>query len=197
MHTYRTMMAGRTKENNDNRVAGHQQREMQKWGAISEALTIGGRNMSPFGMRGNKIGDGASIGLTLQHGGNFIRWAGQGHAVIKGAGGRTKNIEEYYNDLNKSWGTYTQNMYGLHGDFATAQIDTAKAYANHTAGGINQAAALEGQANLVTYEGAVGAAKEVRDASVQAAQLRAVAAVMSAMGHNIARSSEQGMALRY
>jgi hypothetical protein len=29
-------MAGRTKENNDNRVAAHQQREMQKWGAIGE-----------------------------------------------------------------------------------------------------------------------------------------------------------------
>ncbi len=197
MHTYRTMMAGRTKENNDNRVAGHQQREMQKWGAISEALTIGGRNMSPFGMGGNKIGDGAFIGLTIQHGGNFIRWLGQGQAVIKGAGGRTKNIEEYYNDLNKSWGTYTKNMYGLHGDFANAQIDTAKAYANQTAGGVNQAAALERQANLFTYEGAVGAAKEVRDASLQAAQLRAVAALMSAMGHNIARSAEQGMALRY
>jgi hypothetical protein len=197
LHTYRTMMAGRTKENNDNRVAGHQQREMQKWGAIGEAFSIGGRNMNPLGRGGNKIGDGAFIGLTLQHGGNLIRWAGQGHAVIKGAGERTKNIEEYYNDMNKSWGTYTQNMYGLHGDFADAQMGAAKAYANQTAGGINQAAALERQANLVTYEGAVGAAKEVRDASVQAAQLRAVTAVMSAMGHNIARSAEQGMALRY
>jgi hypothetical protein len=28
-------------------------------------------------------------------------------------------------------------------------------------------------------------------------QLRAVAAVMSAMGHNIARNAEQGMTLRY
>jgi hypothetical protein len=197
MQNYRTMMAGRTKENNDNRIAGHQQLEMQKWGAISEAFITGGRNMSPLGTGGSKIGDGAFIGLTLQHGGNLVRYKGQGQAVIKGAGERTKNIEEYYNDLNKSWDTYTQNMYGLHGGFANAQIDAANAYANRTAGGINQAARLERQANLVTYEGAVGAAKEVRDASVQAAPLRAVAAVMSAMGHNIARNAEQGMTLRY
>jgi hypothetical protein len=153
--------------------------------------------MSPLGRGGDKIGDGAFIGLTLQHGGNFARWWYQGQAVIKGAGGRTKNIEEYYNDVNKSWGTYTQSMYGLHGDFAKAQIGAAENYANRTAGGVNKAAALERQANLVTYEGAVGAAKEVRDASVQAAQLRAVAAVMSALGHNIARNAEQGMTLRY
>jgi hypothetical protein len=38
IYTYRTMMAGRTKESNGNRVAAHQQREMQKWGAIGEAL---------------------------------------------------------------------------------------------------------------------------------------------------------------
>jgi hypothetical protein len=31
-------------------------------------------------------------------------WWYQGQAVIKGAAGRTKNIEEYYNDVNKSWG---------------------------------------------------------------------------------------------
>jgi hypothetical protein len=197
MQTYRTMMAARTKENNDNRVAAHQQREMQKYGAIGEALTIGGRNMSPLGRGGDKIGDGAFIGLTLQHGGNFARWWYQGQAVIKGAGGRTKNIEGYYNDVNKSWGTYTQNMYGLHGDLAKAQIGAAEAYANRTAGGVNNAAGLERQANLVTYEGAVGAAKEVRDASLQAAQLRAIAAVMSAVGHNIARNAEQGMTLRY
>ncbi|MBO0783862.1 MAG: hypothetical protein J2P37_34075, partial [Ktedonobacteraceae bacterium] len=119
MQTYRTMMAARTKENSDNRVAAHQQLGMQKWGAIGEALSIGGRNMSPLGMGGGKIGDGAFIGLALQHYGNYFRWLGQGQAVIKGASERTGNIEEYYSDLNKSWGTYTQNMYGLHGDFAT------------------------------------------------------------------------------
>jgi hypothetical protein len=197
MQTYRSLMAARTKEGNENRIAGHQQLDMQKWSAIGETFSIGGRSMNPFGASGDKMGDGAFIGLTLQQGGNFARWWFQDKAVIKGAGDRTKNIEGYYNDLNKSLGTYTQNMYGVHGDFAKAQKDAATAYANNTAGGINRAATLERQANQVAYDGALGAAREVRDASVQAAQLRAVAAVMSAMGHNIARNAEQGMTLRY
>jgi hypothetical protein len=197
MQSYRSLMAARTKENNDNRIAGHQQLDMQTWGAYGEAFTTAGRNMSPFGMGGGKIGDGAFIGLLLQHGGNLIRYRGQGQAVIDGAGKRTKNIQEYYDDVNKSLGTYTENMYGVHGNFANAQIDAATAYANTAAGGINRAATLKGQANQVTYDGAVFAAREVRDASMTAAQLRAVAAVMSAVGHNVARNAEQGMTLRY
>jgi hypothetical protein len=131
-------------------------------------------------------------------------------AVAEGGEERAKNIWNYYTGERNEKGeyvsgkgaywsldTYTQNMYGVHGNFEKAQIDAANTYANKTAGGINQAAALERQANLVTYQGASKAAREVLDASTVSAQLRAVASVASAVGHNVARNAEQGMALRY
>jgi hypothetical protein len=64
-------------------------------------------------------------------------------------------------------------------------------------GGINQGYQLDLQANRINYEGAVSAAAQVRDASFEAARLRAVASVVSAVGHNIARVMEQGLTLRY
>jgi hypothetical protein len=53
------------------------------------------------------------------------------------------------------------------------------------------------QANTVSYNGAVSAATQVRDASFEAARLRALSSVVSAVGHNVARDMEQGLALRY
>ncbi len=64
-------------------------------------------------------------------------------------------------------------------------------------GGHNQAYSLNLQANRITYDGAVKAATQVRDASFEAARLRALSSVVSAVGHNIARDMEQGLALRY
>jgi len=49
----------------------------------------------------------------------------------------------------------------------------------------------------MTYDGAVKAATQVRDASFEAARLRALSTVVSAVGHNIARGMEQGLALGY
>jgi hypothetical protein len=53
------------------------------------------------------------------------------------------------------------------------------------------------QANKITLDGAVTAATQVRDASFEAARLRALSTVVSAVGHNVARDMEQGVALRY
>jgi hypothetical protein len=64
-------------------------------------------------------------------------------------------------------------------------------------GGINQGYQLDLQANRINYEGAVKAAAQVRDASFEAARLRALSTVISAVGHNVARDMEQGLALRY
>jgi len=64
-------------------------------------------------------------------------------------------------------------------------------------GGVNQGYRLDLQANMKTTVGAVTAAKQVRDASFDAARLRALSTVVSAVGHNVARDMEQGLALRY
>jgi hypothetical protein len=64
-------------------------------------------------------------------------------------------------------------------------------------GGVNQGYHLDLQANWKTYDGTVKAAKQVRDASFEAARLRALSTVVSGVGHNVARDMEQGLALRY
>jgi hypothetical protein len=66
-----------------------------------------------------------------------------------------------------------------------------------TVGGYNQAYGLNLQGNRINYEGAVKAAAQARDATIEAAKLRAVVAVVSSVGHNIARDMEQGVTLRY
>jgi len=64
-------------------------------------------------------------------------------------------------------------------------------------GGYNQAYNLNLRANAANYTGAVKAAGQARDAAIEAARLRAVAAVIGSVGQNIARDLEQGMTLRY
>jgi hypothetical protein len=64
-------------------------------------------------------------------------------------------------------------------------------------GGYNQAYKMNIQANAMNARGAIKAATQVRDAAIEAARLRAVASVVSALGHNIARNIEQGLTLRY
>ena len=64
-------------------------------------------------------------------------------------------------------------------------------------GGVNQGYRLDLQANRINYDGAVKAATQVRVASFEAARLRALSTVVSAVGHNVARDMEQGLALRY
>jgi hypothetical protein len=64
-------------------------------------------------------------------------------------------------------------------------------------GGVNQGYNLDLQANRMTFDGAFKAATQVRDASFEAARLRALSTVVSAVGHNVARDMEQGLALRY
>jgi hypothetical protein len=66
-----------------------------------------------------------------------------------------------------------------------------------TTGGYNQAYNLNLQANAVNAAGAIKAATQTRDAAIEAARLRAVASVVSSLGHNIARNIEQGLTLRY
>lgn len=66
-----------------------------------------------------------------------------------------------------------------------------------TIGGINQASALERQANRVSYDGSMRAAFQTRETTFEAARLRALSSVISAVGHNLARDAEYGLTLRY
>jgi hypothetical protein len=99
-------------------------------------------------------------------------------------------------------------MTEAHRGYAQGQISAANAGAGQAAGGVNrgtavtiggvnQAAALERQANRVVYDGSVKAATQARDATFEAARLRALASVISAVGHNVARDAEYGLTLRY
>jgi hypothetical protein len=89
------------------------------------------------------------------------------------------------------------NLTGAANEGAAISAGGAKDGYNIAVGGYNQAYKLNLQANAVNYAGAVKAAGQVRDASVEAAKLRAAAAVIGSVGHNIARDMEQGMTLRY
>jgi hypothetical protein len=95
-----------------------------------------------------------------------------------------------------------------HQGYAQGQISAANAGAGQatagvnrgtsvTIGGINQAAALERQANKVSFDGSVKAATQARDSAFEAARLRTLASVISAVGHNVACDAEYGLTLRY
>jgi hypothetical protein len=64
-------------------------------------------------------------------------------------------------------------------------------------GDVNQGHRLDLRANKIIYDGVVTAATQVRNATFEAARLRALATVVSAVGHNVARDMEQGLALLY
>jgi hypothetical protein len=99
-------------------------------------------------------------------------------------------------------------MTEAHQRYAQGQISAANAGAGQAAGGVNlgtavtisgvnQAAALERQANRVVFDGSVRSAGQARDAAVEAARLRALSPVISAVGHNLARDAEYGLTLRF
>jgi hypothetical protein len=80
---------------------------------------------------------------------------------------------------------------------ANQAVAVANSGAAIAKGGVNQGYRLDLQANRISYDGAVRAATQVRDASFEAARLRALSTVVNGVGHNVARDMEQGLALRY
>src|SRR5215475_9659711 len=108
-----------------------------------------------------------------------------------------QNQGAYLSEMTKAnrWraaGLTAAEVAGANG--AVAGANSGAAFAK---GGVNQGYRLDLQANWINYEGAVTAATQVRDASFEAARLRALSTVVSAVGHNVARDMEQGLALRY
>jgi len=99
-------------------------------------------------------------------------------------------------------------MTEAHTSFARGQIAAANAGASQAAGGvsrgtgitiggINKGAELEQRANQVSFDAQVKAAGQVRDSSIEAANMRAWASAISALGHSIARKIESGLPMRY
>jgi hypothetical protein len=154
-----------------------------------------------------EIGGGV-IGLEMQYRSIQNRAAGQQSALNEAFDTRTANQERASRNLVQNQEIYRGEIVGANERRAQgltaaeiAGANRAVAGANSGAavakGGVNQGYRLDLQANKVTYDGALKAATQARDASFEAARLRALSTVVSAAGHNIARDMEQGLALRY
>jgi hypothetical protein len=136
------------------------------------------------------------------------RAAGQQSALNEAFDTRIANQESASRSLVQNQEGYLSDIVGANQRRAQgltaaeiAGANQAVAGANRGAaaakGGVNQGYQLDLRANKITYDGAVKAATQVRDASFEAARLRALSTVVSAVGHNVARDMEQGLALRY
>jgi hypothetical protein len=154
-----------------------------------------------------EIGGGV-IGLGMQYSSIQNRAAGQQSALNEAFNTRVTNQERASQYLVQNQEIYRGEIVGANQRRAQgltaaeiAGANQAIAGANRGAGvakgGVNQGYRLDLQANRINYEGAVRAAAQVRDASFEAARLRALSTVVGAVGHNIARDMEQGLALRY
>ena len=154
-----------------------------------------------------EIGGGV-VGLGMQYSSIQNRAAGQQSALNEAFDTRTINQERASRYLVQNQEIYRGEIVGANQRRAQgltaaeiAGANQAVAGANRGAGvakgGINQSYHLDLQANRITYDGAVKAATQVRDASFEAARLRALSTVVSAIGHNVARDMEQGLILRY
>ena len=154
-----------------------------------------------------EIGGGA-IGLGMQYRSIQNRAAGQQSALNEAFDTRIANQEGASRSLVQNQEGYLREIVGANQRRAqgltaaeTAGANQAVAGANSGAavakGGVNQGYRLDLQANRINYDGAIKAATQVRDASFEAARLRALSTVVNGVGHNIARDMEQGLTLRY
>jgi hypothetical protein len=201
-YNYRNMMAARAKENNDIRVAGRQQIAEQKAGAIGAEFDITGRALSGSG----PIGSGA--GLPMQHFGNIYNWQMRGDALVEATRGRNQNLENYYNDMNKSAGAYATDMYAANADFAKAQAAVANDSASQASKGVNDGYMrqlhtanrvydLETEANQARFDAQMKAADITLRSGLEAANLRALSHVISQVAGKVARDIEKGIEMRF
>jgi len=151
---------------------------------------------------------GGAYGLYQQYQSIQNRAEGKQRALTETLDTRIANQERASRSLVQNQDVYLGEIVGANQRRAQgltaaeiAGANQAVAGANRGAavakGGVNQGYQLDLQANMKTYKGASNAAKQVRDASFEAARLRALSTVVSAVGHNVARDLEQGLALRY
>ncbi len=151
---------------------------------------------------------GAAYGLSQQYGSIQNRAEGQQLSLNRATEGLIGNQTRAAQGQSANQDVYLRQMTEAHQKYAQGQISAANAGAGQatagvnrgtavTIGGVNQATALERQANRVIFDGSVKAATQARDSAFEAARLRALASVISAVGHNVARDVEYGLTLRY
>lgn len=206
-YNYRNMMAARSKENQDIRVTGQQQLAEQKYGAIGSAFETTGK------------GIGSSIGLPMQHVGNFYQWKMRGGALVEATRGRNQNLDNYYlkgfemngvhvPGMNESAATFTSDMYGANAGFAKAQAAVANDSAAQSTKGINDGYRLqlntahrvydlESEANQARIDAQIKAADINLRSALQAANLRAMSHVITQVAGKITRDIEKNMEMRF
>src|SRR5215510_1528690 len=151
---------------------------------------------------------GGTYGLIQQYQSIQNRAEGKQHPLTEAFDTRIANQERASRSLVQNQDVYLGEIVGANqrraqgltaAEIAGASqaVTGANSGAAVAKGGVNQGYRLDLQANMKTTVGVVKAAERVRDASFEAARLRALSTVVSAVGHNIARDMEQGLALRY
>ncbi len=151
---------------------------------------------------------GVLVGEAVRGGGSAWGFYEEYMAIQNRAAGNRAAIDNYFGRTNENQRLYAHLMAGANDtrltDLRTAAnrgADIASKGAREgygvTVGGYNTAYGLNLQANERLYRGSLEAAKSVRDAALEAARLRAVASIINAVGHNVARDIEQGLTLRY
>ncbi len=191
-------------------------------GGVARAMGDGvGDAMAPRSPKAGMLarGGGRVVGGGIEIIGSGADLYLQYRSIENRAAGRTEALNAYTDQATRNQGAaasrfdQAQDLYRERMKAATinrsndltgaadagAAISSAGARRGYgiTVGGYNQAYDLNLRGNRINYEGAVKAAAQARDATIEAAKLRAVAAVVSSVGHNIARDIEQGLTLRY
>jgi hypothetical protein len=151
---------------------------------------------------------GGAAGLYEQYKSIQDRAAGQKSAVNTSTDKMVENQERAATGFSGNQDAYVKQTTEIHQRYAHDQIAAVRAGADQTAGGaargtsitmggINRGASIEMRANTAMLEGSIGAAGQVRDATLQAARLHMAATIMHHMTRDAARRIEQGLTLRY
>ncbi|MBO0862185.1 MAG: hypothetical protein J2P21_27555 [Chloracidobacterium sp.] len=180
-----------------------------EWAGGAARTLLGDAQSGKQTLAGRAVGSvieigGGAIGLGMQYRSIQNRAAGQQSAVNESFNTRIANQESASRSLVQNQEGYLREVVGANQrrvqGLTAAEIagaNRAVAGANSGAavakGGVNQGYRLDLQANRINYDGAIKAATQVRDASFDAARLRALSTVVSGVGHNVARDMEQGI----
>jgi hypothetical protein len=144
----------------------------------------------------------------MQHFSNTYNWQMRGDALVEATRGRNQNLNNYYNDTNKSAGAYTTDMYAANADFAKAQAAVANASASQASKGVNDGYMrqlrtanrvfdLETEGNQARFDAQMKAADITLRSGLEAANLRALSHVISQVAGKVARDIEKGIEMRF
>lgn len=176
------------------------------WGADTARAITRERNKET-GMKEDTTG-GIIFGEGIRLAGSAVGFSKEFNAIQNRAAGNRSAIDNYFNSTNDNQKLYANKMGGANETRLTdltkaadtsAEIASKGARGSYgiTVGGYDQAYRLTLEGNEINRRGSIDAAKQVRDAAIEAARLRSIASIISSVGHNVARDLEQGLTLRY